>query len=186
MNQLLTATSVPRNKVVLDHYRRKASARSMLTLLLVIQLVCASSCFQPRSGPLQDQDLRNEINRSSFVGASIKVGAADEQIIVDDAATARKLLSTLIPIDTAEEHQQAMENVDYVFDFQSGRDPLWIDLIIEGNNDKLLYQIDGYVYRGGNAKEFQRIVKDTISDSEASLPLDDYHPPTDTPTPPNR
>lgn len=122
-------------------------------------LVLSAGCFSTStSGPLQNKDLKQLLQGTSFLHAVIQSKDKGDAVELDKL-TADVFLQSLLPIKSAKKQHSPLQGIDYEYVFQSGRNPLWVSVDVSGTNNQLIYQIDEYVYTGGSITDFLMAVE---------------------------
>lgn len=127
----------------------------------VLVLSGVVGCLRPPSDrPLTTADL-NRLAASRSINASLERTRDHSTVSFGGDAfdTASKVLLSMTPVISSGAAVGDMKP-EYVFAFQSGRNPIWFNIRVCG--DVLCYRVGTTDYRGGDAKEFLSVAEDLL------------------------
>jgi hypothetical protein len=118
--------------------------------------VLAAGCFRTQQEPLDDEHISLPL-RGELFQASIAKPATHRLVEIEDAAVAKKLLASLMPIKSVRKGGLP-RSADWTFLYQCGREPHLFKVVVSG--EELVFEDHGYLYEGGKADEFVGVAED--------------------------
>lgn len=137
-----------------------SQGRKTLAIAIVIfSVFIHAGCIRNSPRQPMTSDSLDLLSRARVVSAVIVQSRPRNRVNItnDPDDSQRKIIQCLLPVVNSKSADMSeLIDSDYVFYFQSGRNPITFEIQVCGS--QLCYRANGFDHVGGNAPEFKKVV----------------------------